>query len=134
MAPCCTEAGLPWRLKDDTPVSAAGGILSGGGSYKIVPEFSDASTLKQGSFDVEDRQSLTPLGRAGAIYSKHKLPNENGFVVDEATETELAARGAARRTVSDNKSDIKLEARRDEIENIRGAAESDYQTVVSSRD
>ena len=114
------EAGLPWRLKDDTPISAAGGILSGGGSYKIVPEFSDASTLKQGSFDVEDRQSLTPLGRAGAIYSKHKLPNENGFVVDEATETEKAARGAARRTVSDNKSDIKLEARRDEIENIRG--------------
>jgi len=114
------EAGLPWRLKDDTPVSAAGGILSKSGAYKIVPDFSDASTLKGGSFEVEDRQSLTPLGRAGAIYSKHKLPNENGFVVDEATETELAARGVARRTVSDNKSDIKLEARRDEIENIRG--------------
>jgi len=45
------EAGLPWRLKDDTPVSAAGGILSGGGSYKIVPEFSDASqtTARQSS-------------------------------------------------------------------------------------
>jgi len=120
------EAGLPWRTRDDGAAAAiieicsGGGPLAKGGAYKIVPDFSNASINKSGSFEVEDRQSLTPLGRVGPIDRKHLLPNENGFAVDEAAEIEKATKGGSRRAVQDSKADIKLEARRSELENIRG--------------
>jgi hypothetical protein len=121
------EAGLPWRTWDDGAAAAiieicsgGGGTLGRGGAYKITPDFADASINKSGSFEVEDRQSLTPLGRVGPIDRKHLLPNENGFAVDEAAEIEKATKGGSRRAVQDSKADIKLEARRSELENIRG--------------
>ncbi len=108
------EAGLPWRTRDDGAAAAiieicsGGGPLAKGGAYKIVPDFSNASINKSGSFEVEDRQSLTPLGRVGPIDRKHLLPNENGFAVDEAAEIEKATKGGSRRAVQDSKADIKL--------------------------
>jgi len=121
------EAGLPWREGDQGAAAAAiieicsgGGSLARGGAYKIAATFAIPAKEKSGIFVIEDQQHLTPLGRTGPIDRKHLIPNENGFVVDEFTENTKTAKTAARMTVSDGKADIELEARRDEIENIRG--------------
>jgi hypothetical protein len=121
------EAGLPWRPSDEGAAAAAihdicigAGILSRSGAHKIVPNFANPAKETSGSFEVEDQQSLTPLGRTGPIDRRHLIPNENGFVVDEVTENTKTAKTAARRVVSDSKAGIELEARRDELENIRG--------------
>jgi hypothetical protein len=117
------EAGMQWRLGDDIGEGArqlAAGILAGGGQYKINPDFSDASAGRSGSFEVQDRQSLEATGRAGAILRKHKLPNENGFAVDDDMENQKTVKRAARTVVSDSKADIELEAQRDELDDIRG--------------
>jgi hypothetical protein len=94
------EAGLPWRPSDEGAAAAAireicsgGGTLVRGGSYKIAPTFANPAKEKSGSFEVEDRQSLTPLGRTGPIDRKHLIPNENGFVVDEVTENTKSPSG-----------------------------------------
>jgi hypothetical protein len=121
------EAGLPWRQGDEGAAAQAileicsgGGPLTRPGAYRINPNFAKPAQEKSGSFEVEDRQSLTPLGRTGPIDRKHLLPNENGFVVDEVTENTKTATSSARRAVSDNKAAIELDARRDELENLKG--------------
>jgi hypothetical protein len=118
------EAGLPWRDRPDADQrtgSRAAEIREKGHPYKITPVFANPSRLESGSFGVEDRRTLQEKGRAGSIYSKHELPNENGFAVDDATEIEKTAKAAARRVVADNKADIEREAQRDELDDIRGS-------------
>jgi hypothetical protein len=119
------EAGYEWRLKDGDAaaaiheICAGAGPLTKGGAYKIIPKFA-VPDVKSGSFEVEDRQRLEALGRSGKIDLKHKLPNENGFPVDDHAEIKKTAQTASRDHVSDNKADIEFEARRDELANIRG--------------
>jgi hypothetical protein len=72
--------------------------------------------------DVARRQSFDVVERAGVINlaGMGKVPHDLGFIEDEATVIENTTKRAARNRVLENKVDIALEDRRDELEKLRG--------------
>ncbi len=94
-----------------TDVQLASGILEKNRAVRITADFADAAQNKGGSFEVEPGIKERP------VHSPHQIPH--GTLPDRGAEIEQRAKDAVADVVRSQREDIRLEALRDEMADLK---------------